>query len=137
VGQTVEVPRNTVDDDFRIGCSKGLHIGTYEYANSFAGPSDRIVLVKVNPADAVSVPLEENCTKLRAWRYKVIEEVARRSPPLSSETFGDIPDDNQNECYTCGQTSCDGYCDGEDRPCEYCGSEYCYGSCEENDGLPF
>jgi len=114
VGKTPEVPRNAVDDDFRIGCSTGLHIGSYEYANGFAGGDDRIVLVKVNPADAVCVPEDANFQKLRAWKYKVVAEVARQSPPLAEETFGDITpneepvealdEDEEEFCTDCGES---------------------------------
>ena len=111
VGKTCEVLRNTVDDDFRVGCSKGLHIGSYEYANSFACGDDRIVLVKVNPADAVCVPEDCNFQKLRAWKYKVVAEVPRQSPPLDGETFGDVtPNEETVEpvdfrfCSDCGDS---------------------------------
>lgn len=90
VGKTPEMLRNTVSDDFEQGCAQGLHIGSYEYANGFAGGDDRIILVKVNPADCVSVPKDSNFQKLRAWRYTVVEEVARTAPPLEAETFGEV-----------------------------------------------
>jgi hypothetical protein len=124
VGKTPTVPRNTVDDDFRNGCSHGLHIGSYKYANEFARGDDRIVLVKVNPADAVSVPEDCEFQKLRAWRYKVIAEVDRTAPPLESETFGEVtPND---ECTQCGESDCVCYetegCDEEDcDSCDNCG----------------
>jgi len=111
VGKTCEVLRNTVDDDFRVGCSKGLHIGSYEYAYGFAVGDDRIVLVKVNPADAVCVPEDCNFQKLRAWKYKVVAEVPRQSPPLDGETFGDVtPNEETVEpvdfrfCSDCGDS---------------------------------
>lgn len=93
VGQTPELPRNSVVDDFRVGCAAGLHIGSYEYACGFATGNDRIVLVKVNPADAVCVPEDSGWQKLRAWKYKVMEEVERTAPPLEEETFGDVSPD--------------------------------------------
>ena len=90
IGSTPSVPRNTVCDDFNVGCGVGLHVGSYAYANGFAGDGDRIVLVKVDPADAVSVPSDSNYQKLRVWRYRVMEEVARDAAPLAGETFGDV-----------------------------------------------
>jgi hypothetical protein len=124
VGKTCEVIRNTVCDDFRVGCAQGLHIGSYKYANEFACGDDRIVLVKVNPADAVSVPEDAQFQKLRAWKYKVVAEVAREAPPLEEETFGDITPNDAVEpqealqtfadsdvgCDECGEEDCDGYC---------------------------
>lgn len=124
VGKTPTVPRNTVDDDFRNGCSRGLHIGSYKYANEFARGDDRIVLVKVNPADAVSVPEDCEFQKLRAWRYKVVAEVPRESPPLEQETFGDI--DVASECNSDDEATdgCESFCGdcGIEGPCD-CGEE--------------
>ena len=71
VGNIVEIPRNQVDDDCRHECSYGLHVGTYEYANGYG---EQLVLVKVNPRDCISVPSEENASKLRVCRYEVIEK---------------------------------------------------------------
>ncbi len=109
VGKSPEMERNNVDDNFENGCSHGLHIGSYEYANSFASGDDRIVLVEVNPADAVSVPKDANFQKLRAWKYKVIEEVPRQSKPLQDETYGEVTpndpddfDDDSDICDECG-----------------------------------
>lgn len=70
-GVTNEMPRGKVDDDFRRGCSYGFHVGTLEYATSW-GP--RCVLVKVDPADVVSVPSDCGCQKLRTSRYTVVCE---------------------------------------------------------------
>lgn len=71
VGETIEVARNNVDDDRRRGCSHGLHVGTYEYARSFA---PKLLLVEFSPTDIVSVPTDCNCQKLRCSKYTVIEE---------------------------------------------------------------
>jgi hypothetical protein len=70
-GTTNSMPRSKVDDDFRRGCSYGFHVGTMEYATSW-GP--RCVLVKVDPADVVSVPSDCSCQKLRTSRYTVVCE---------------------------------------------------------------
>ncbi len=73
VGKVCEVPRNMVDDDFRNDCSYGLHAGSIEYVRGF-NSGGHIVIVKINPKDAVSVPSDANCTKLRTCRYEVIGE---------------------------------------------------------------
>jgi hypothetical protein len=65
------MPRSSVDDDFRNHCSYGFHVGTLEYATKW-GP--RCVLVKVDPADVVSVPSSCECQKLRTSRYTVVCE---------------------------------------------------------------
>jgi hypothetical protein len=71
VGSVVEIPRSLVDDDRNIGCSTGLHAGTYGYASTFA---PKLLTVKVNPRDVVSVPSEFENAKVRVSRYLVLEE---------------------------------------------------------------
>lgn len=70
-----EIPRmerNLVCDDASIGCSKGYHVGSLEYAKSFGGTGSRLLIVEVNPADVVSVPHDCNCQKLRCSFYKIV-----------------------------------------------------------------
>lgn len=76
-GDVHEMPRNLVDDDARKSCSNGFHIGSQAYASNFGGNECRMMLVKVNPADAVSVPFAD-AGKLRACRYEVLSEVDRQ-----------------------------------------------------------
>jgi hypothetical protein len=68
-GTINEMPRQKVDDDFRRGCSYGFHVGSLEYATGFGS---RTVIVKVDPADVVSVPSDCSCQKLRTAKYEVI-----------------------------------------------------------------
>lgn len=72
VGQIHEMPRNEVDDDADRTCSNGFHVGAHKYATSWAG-SGNVMLVKVNPRDAVSVPADHDAQKLRVCRYEVVE----------------------------------------------------------------
>lgn len=71
VGAVVEMPRSQVQADPSVGCSHGLHIGTYNYAKDWA--KGVLLLVKVNPRDVVSVPTECQAQKIRACRYEVLE----------------------------------------------------------------
>jgi hypothetical protein len=71
VGAVIEVRRRDVDDDRNKHCSKGLHCGSLEYARGFAS---RLVVVKVNPADVVSVPSDYDCQKCRVSKYEVISD---------------------------------------------------------------
>jgi hypothetical protein len=71
-GKIVEVARNSVDDRRENSCSNGLHAGHFDYATSWAGSQGPVVLVKINPRDAVSVPKDANCGKLRTCRYEVL-----------------------------------------------------------------
>lgn len=76
VGQVVTMQRAKVDDDRARGCSDGLHAGALNYVASYGNvdSGDRIVIVKINPKDVVSVPSECNCEKLRTCRYEVVGE---------------------------------------------------------------
>lgn len=73
VGKTVEMERNKVDDDKNNTCSTGLHFCGLSYLSSFGG--ERTVIVKINPADVVSIPTDYNEAKGRACKYEVIGEL--------------------------------------------------------------
>jgi hypothetical protein len=73
VGQVVEMERNKVDDDQNRTCSTGLHFCSRDYLNHFGG--ERIVIVKINPRDVVSIPNDYNDSKGRACRYEVVDEI--------------------------------------------------------------
>jgi len=71
VGADIRCDRSCVCDDYRQGCSPGLHIGSLSYAK---GWGTRVMIVEFDPADVVSVPDDCECQKLRACAYKVIGE---------------------------------------------------------------
>lgn len=112
VGTIVEMARGDVQDDPAVGCSVGLHVGTYDYASNWA--RGVLLTVKVNPRDVVSVPTECNAQKIRTCRYEILEttEVAYTEP-----TWGD--DDEYDE---------DDYW-GEDEDCD---CDECLDDCDED-----
>lgn len=71
VGAVIEMPRSLVDDNRDVACSVGLHVGNFSFAQSFA---QKLLTVKVNPRDVVSVPSDSNDQKIRTRRYTVLEE---------------------------------------------------------------
>lgn len=73
-GQVLEMPRAKVDDDRNVTCSYGFHAAAYEYAKNFMA-GGRMVAVKINPADVVSVPSDYGNQKLRTCRYEVLYEI--------------------------------------------------------------
>jgi translation initiation factor IF-1 len=73
VGDIVEMERNQVDDERDRTCSAGLHFCSKDYLNHFGG--ERIMIVKINPRDVVSIPSDYNDTKGRCCRYEVIGEL--------------------------------------------------------------
>ena len=86
IGAVVEMPRSEVDDDPNNTCSSGLHFCAYSYVNSFSSIGDRLVLVKINPADVVSIPKDYGNAKARCCRYKVVSEI---NAPLKKTVWKD------------------------------------------------
>lgn len=72
IGSVNEMPRERVDPSPHAACSVGFHVGTHNYATQFVNDGGKVVMVKVNPADAVSVPHDHSCEKLRVCRYEVV-----------------------------------------------------------------
>lgn len=93
VGDENHMPRRQVCDDHTRGCESGLHIGTFQYAESWAGHGGSVVLVKFNPADIVSVPSDCECQKIRVSKYTVLEVARGVIEEVVYETGFDDPDD--------------------------------------------
>ena len=76
VGQSVSMQRRKVDDNCNNGCSDGLHVGALDYVESYRneGNEDKVVIVKVNPQDVVSVPTDSECQKVRCCSYEVVAD---------------------------------------------------------------
>ena len=75
VGEVIECVRNEVDDERGNTCSHGLHVGGLQYSGPggwYNSSSDKVVIVKVNPKDVVSVPQDHNAQKVRVAKYEVI-----------------------------------------------------------------
>jgi len=139
IDAVLEMPRNKVDDDKEVPCSHGFHASTYEYASNFAGGNDRLVLVEIDPADVVSIPVDCKFQKLRTCRYKVVQEFDRPlSEPVYETRFNtendedDLWEDDEEElpfCSDCREASygncdecdcCEGCCDCGDDDSEGC-----------------
>ena len=73
IGLVVEMERHEVNDNKDETCSTGLHFCGMSYLSCFGG--ERTVIVKINPADVVSIPSDYNNAKGRACRYEVIGEL--------------------------------------------------------------
>lgn len=116
VGQVVIMTRNLVDDEANRTCSHGLHVGALEYSGPtgwYHRAGDNVVVVKVNPRDAVSVPADHNAEKLRVCRYEVIAlfQGALSAPLYAKQASEYQPVENGNdwqdedeidECSECG-----------------------------------
>lgn len=116
IGSTIEVQRNSVDDNKDNYCSNGLHLGSYDYAKDWAGTDGRLLMVEFNPVDAVSVPTDCECQKMRVCKYKVIREIPQEkrsdeSPfqnsvyDTSKEVNIDDTDSDINDSYQYSETT--------------------------------
>ena len=87
VGAIAEMPREDVDDDSGNTCSAGLHFASREYMSGYgAGSSNKVMALKINPKDVVSIPRDYNNTKGRCCRYEVLEELG------TSDSFAKVED---------------------------------------------
>jgi hypothetical protein len=84
--------RNSVNDNPEETCSHGLHVCSEGYTKF----GDRLMLVAVNPADVVSVPIDYNASKMRTCRYTVFQEIEQpesidyfESPVFDEEQYDD------------------------------------------------
>ena len=76
IGDAPAMKRRKVDDNCNNGCGSGLHAGTFEYASNWAGNDGKVILVKIDPRDVVSIPTDCEFQKLRCRTYEVVD-VAR------------------------------------------------------------
>ena len=130
VGTTVEIPRNEVDDNWRLSCSSGVHVGGLSYVRGFHNtPDNPIIIVEVDPKDVVAVSTSEE--KLRTCKLKVVNVL---------ETDDFMPD---NYYAPSGYTSVDNDIEEEDEDdfdeetCDSCGETDCYGECEDEEDEEF
>lgn len=101
VGQVVTMDRGKVDDNHDHHCSRGLHCGAMDYVTQYGGGNSRIVIVKINPADAISVPRDYSFMKLRVCRYVVVQEYSGDLTGYlytnDGERVGEPVEDNDDE----------------------------------------
>lgn len=79
-GVIVSMPRQEVDPVRDHTCSRGLHFCSKSYLPLFGDWNKKetdnvVVLLKINPADVVSIPSDYNNAKGRAWKYEVLQVV--------------------------------------------------------------
>ena len=88
LGSVLEMPRNSVCDNAGESCSNGFHAGSLQYASSFGGDETILLIVEIDPADVVSIPLDSDCQKLRTCKYKVVSLYAGPLPEHYAKSAG-------------------------------------------------
>jgi hypothetical protein len=115
VGDKVKMPYEEVTADPTKHCSSGLHCGSIDYVRSYGSfiidengeqIGDRLVTVKVNPSDVVSVPEDSDRQKVRVYRYVVHEEIEnpfdlipKYEAPVYYDSEGNVYDDEDYDDY--------------------------------------
>lgn len=95
VGSVMKMERNQVDDDSSVHCSHGFHVGSLEYSGPggwYNGPSDKVMIVAVDPAHAVSVPTDHSFQKLRVCEYEVVGHYDK--PMDTVERYSEVRETN-------------------------------------------
>lgn len=120
IGATVTMARSEVDNDRDAGCSQGLHVGTFDYAQAFTG-SGSVLVVSFDPRDVVAIPKDEDYAKIRVCRYTVLDTTkVKYNRPTWIPAAADVePEEDEDErdvslCSGCGETE-----DGEPT-CDEC-----------------
>lgn len=74
IGSVVTLDRSKVDDNPNNHCSSGIHAGALGYVEGFHTGEGRVIIVKINPKDCVSVPNDHQAMKLRTCKLEVVGE---------------------------------------------------------------
>jgi hypothetical protein len=85
IGRKLEMPRSDVNPNRNEVCSRGFHFCSFDYLLQFSSndsSTDKILIVKINPKDVVSIPSDYNQTKGRTCKYEVFAEYLSGSDTL-------------------------------------------------------
>lgn len=117
VGKSVSMNRYSVDDRSEVTCSTGLHFCSHAYLPNYCAGRGRVLVLKINPRDVVSIPNDYNDSKGRACEYFVMEElvdnareVVEEKPVITQSVVTAATNLNKSETYRVGYAQ--GYKDG-------------------------
>lgn len=86
-GTIVSMPRQEVDPIRDHTCSRGLHFCSKGYLGNYGwGRGNTVILLKINPADVVSIPSDYDNAKGRAWKYEVLKVVGSNDEAKAYES---------------------------------------------------
>lgn len=87
INSVVAMDRAEVDANRNSCCSHGIHVAAWEYAKDFSG--DRLLEIKVNPKDVVSVPYSYHNQKMRVCAVLVMGEIEQQHDTVLHPTTFD------------------------------------------------
>lgn len=93
LGNTITMDLDDVEWNPEVACSRGLHVGTLEYAAGYAS-GGRLIIVEVCPSNVVSVPFDHDSQKLRTREYTVLEDYEGPLPELYDDRNWDGMDED-------------------------------------------
>jgi hypothetical protein len=126
------MPRDRVTFDPNNGCSFGLHVGTFSYANSYGST---VLEVHVNPRDVVSVPTDCQDQKMRTCRYEVVQVVSEKYAEALVGYLGSAYEDDEDDADYCEECS-DELGMYEDGICSDCESDSEFDNSEQGVDVP-
>lgn len=71
-GATPSMDPGEVEDNPDVACGPGLHAGSLDYIYGYGSGTDHIIIVKIDPADVISIPTDSGCQKMRTCGYTVV-----------------------------------------------------------------
>jgi hypothetical protein len=94
VGQVLKMDRNQVNDDPNQTCQAGFHAAAHWYVSDHYGneTTQKIVIVKINPKNVVSIPIDYQNAKMRVCEYEVIDLCKEEIKRPIYETWEDNTD---------------------------------------------
>lgn len=115
IGEVIEQKRNEVDDIRDNLCSNGLHFCSMSYLPKYHGGSGRVMIVKINPSEVVSIPSDYNNAKGRCCKYEVVGEHTEPEKESTDYTTSAVVDagGGELECSDCG-------CELDECVCDLC-----------------
>ena len=92
IGQATKVDRNKCATSETDACGYGLHLGETSYVLDYGRGDDRYLLLKFNPKDGISCPMDCSYKKLRVCSLVPIREVTRDQVaiPLADQYLGEL-----------------------------------------------
>lgn len=90
IGDVITMPRNMVSDNCDEACGAGLHAGSMKYATSWGTET---IIVKINPKNVVSIPVDLDHQKLRCCEYEVVALYEGVLDETFDDRFSSLGDD--------------------------------------------
>ncbi len=100
IGQCPSMPRYAVEDNPDIGCGPGRHAGSIAFVKGYGSGDDRVIIVKVDPANVVSIPKDSDCQKVRTCAFEIVAE-------YGEDLLGTVNRDYSSENHETCQNSVD------------------------------